>query len=90
MSHEVLRDAGGGHNHTHTLCETLGRKAPQAHIVFAIGTLGKNKSVAVYRWGDLPLADQESLRFEGEQELRRSAIDPVSAPALAVDYWPSG
>ena len=25
-------------------------------------------------WGDLPLADQKSLRFEGEQELRRSAI----------------
>ena len=25
-------------------------------------------------WGDLPLADQESLRFEGEQELRRCAI----------------
>ena len=40
-------------------------------------------------WGDLPLADQESLRFEGEQELRRSAIvwhwRALGAPG--PDHW---
>ena len=39
--------------------------------------------------GDLPLANQESLRFEGEQELRRSAIvwhwRALGAPG--PDHW---
>ena len=41
-----------------------GKAAPRDH----------HRVTEMANWGDMPLADQESLRFEGEQELRRSAI----------------
>ena len=41
-----------------------GKAAPRDH----------HRVTEMATWGDVPLADQESLRFEGEQELRRFVL----------------